>query len=125
VLTDGSSLIRGFSQRGDIFRWNPGLAFDFGAIVPTSSANLQALTVPLGIAVQPILNLQNQGAVAVTIVIGTPGLPHSLVNDWISDFNRSVIFGSIYTNTARQVGYYANGTITAYITTEGWIDPLM
>jgi len=125
VLTDGSSLIRGFSQRGNIFRWNPGLAFDFGAIVPTNSVNLQALTVPLGIAVQPILTLQNQGAVGVTIVMGTPGLPYFLVNDWVSDFNRSVIFGPIYTNTARQVGYFANGTITAYITTEGWIDPLM
>ena len=124
VLTDGSSLIRGFAQQADTFRWNPQLASDFIGVLSTSTANLQTLSVPPGLVVQPILNIASSTN-GVYVFCGTPGSPSSYPVDLAASVSNVLLGWSIYTNTARQVRFHANATVTVDLLTQGWIDPLL
>jgi hypothetical protein len=131
VITDGSSNIRRFEQVGHLFTWAEPVT-DFSGTVPTSTENLQALTVPAGIRVEPILRIfANQHGQPVRIAsaglpttnVGTAANHTGLTDTTVTQ--RPSLSRTIATNTSRQIRFWADGSITiGGLSIYGWVDPL-
>jgi hypothetical protein len=127
VLTDGSSNIKEFTQIYNTFILNPTIV-DFSGVVPNSTSNLLALTVPSGLAVEPIINYNGASLASGALIrTGTPGsgVVVSCNFDLPSGTQRNFPKNGVYTNTNRQIRWYADsGSHTFSVFTIGWVDPL-
>lgn len=135
IRTDGSSLIKPYFQRGDIFMWKtPGLDVNGSALSAGAGANY-ALPVPSGLVVQAMVNVQCSGPDAgcyvhspetdamypATTPTTTP--PLSMLS-WTSS-NPEMSAGSLIiptdTSASIRVDSTSIFTETIYIGTLGWI----
>lgn len=123
VLTDGSSLIRSFLQVADTFHL---ITIDFSGAFPTTVGNLQTLTVPPGVAVQPIALVAGANQSGTFLLMGTPGGSiTAMTGDNSTGSQRIMLSDGFSTNTSRQLVIYASAGGTGWaLQTLGWIDPL-
>jgi hypothetical protein len=125
MKADGSSQWVAFSQNGDEFLWLAQVD-DASAVAVPASATLVTLSVPLGVKVNVLLNVQQTYANSTPTNLqvyspdqpttGTVGVSLAITGSVVDSVN-------VRTNTSSQVyvkGSSANGTY--YITTLGWND---
>ncbi len=133
-LTDGSAHILAFTQDGDYFRWSASV-LDVDTTNPGTSAVTALLTVPTGVNVQALLDVQRtdsaaSGYVYVSDLSATDEAPSSTAAPLGSMGN--AVAGSqavgnliVRTNTSAQVRYRcqsADSNTVIRIATLGWWD---
>lgn len=136
IRTDGSSLIKGFTQIDDTFIWKtPGLDVN-GSAISAGAGALYTLPVPGGIKVTALFNLQSSGPDAGVYVhspdadamyppttpTATP--PLSQLSWTGSNPEMTAGYYAIPTNTSSQVRVDSSSswTETIYLGTLGWVD---
>ena len=136
IRTDGSSLIKPFFQRGDVFLWKtPGLDVN-AASLAAGTGGTYALPVPSGLVVQAWVKVQSDGPDAGGYVhspemdaqypaitpSGTP--PLSFISYTTSSPEKAAGSILVPTDTAASIRVDSNSswTETVYIGTLGWID---
>lgn len=133
MLTNGSAQWLRFFQIGDKFLWAASVS-DFASTGPTTST-LFALSVPLGIQVDALLNVIGLNTGGSGIGYGLAYSPDqtvvtaSITNtnfSWLSSNNVGAANLAVRTNTARQIyvssSGWSGGTFTLNLTTQGYID---
>lgn len=132
-LTDGSSNILAFSQRGDEFLWDV-VVFDVSTNNPGTSAITQVLTTPLGIKTIAIstYRLVDSSPVSSTSMLITSldvaDTVPSGANESISttiNAERNNVWPQVRTNISSQIRYRLDQSTAGHnvgINTQGWID---
>lgn len=141
VLTDGSSHIRSFVQKGQRFYWAATEFIDISLSSIPATPTLYTLTVPLGVEVTPILSVWVQQATSsaqVGIYLRSPSqnttpVTNDFGNIYISPSGTaqnstaiSVDIQTVTTNTSGQIYAWAPASYNVYgvrATNQGWIDP--
>ena len=140
VLTDGSSNIisyrcREISGGGVMYTWT-SLVSDVAITAAQADGN-QAITVPTGIVVRPLLSLvldmnsagtadMHVGDADVALTRFTTPYPGAYSNGVAQEVDTHAIHGSVFTNTSAEIRFLlvqTGGTIgAAAVYTGGWID---
>jgi len=130
VLTDGTSNIIGFTQRGDEFLWSDPPE-DHDASTSTTAANV-ALSVPTGVTVRAMMNVSlADGSSSNVVNIYSPDVTAeapSLTTEPYGSLRSSTSYSvvtqvEVITNTTSQVAIDSDqATGTLKIATRGWRD---
>lgn len=136
IRTDGTSQITPFTQEGDTFNWATSVT-DVNATNPGTAAVTQALTVPTGVVVFPIVawSLNNTTTTPAFVLISpltmNDQVPSSTLYSFagqhgvVNSFGSTVI-SDVPTNTSAQIRTRLSGSGASDFfrgVTHGWIDP--
>lgn len=121
--TNGSANITKYFQYGNDFFWDVPVQ-DFASNATTTAA-LQALSVPTGVAVRADINAY--GSASASVLLTTPAqtdtAPSTTVYSlYSSNADPEQIQLQVYTNTSAQIRLRGSGTTALTLVTRGWSD---
>jgi len=132
VLTDGSSHIIAFVERGDTVLWKSPVLDQNNTTISTSASSL-TLTVPTGIKVMPLFTAQSGATSSARGVYfssldqndDAPSVTAAPLIDLYMNANyaQSTTPFGLWTNTSAQIRARATASVTNfYLSTRGWVD---
>jgi hypothetical protein len=136
VLTDGSNVLKPFSQNGDQFLWKT-VEVHSRVNNPGTSAVLRTISTPLGIKIDALMNVAVYGTSAtnVSAYFSSPDVNDESLVAGRAQLSYSAAFGAVRyfaglnfvrTNTSSQIRTRVSASdanVDLDYATAGWIDP--